>query len=116
MPGASQSLFPAKKGKWQDLTLSPNGENGGKSPGERHFCRHCASALWVFDPRWPELVHPFASAIDTDLPIPPERVHLLLDSKANWVEVEAGKNDKCFDGYPEESIAEWHRRLGLEMD
>ncbi len=93
-----------------------NGENGGKSPGERHFCRHCASALWVFDPRWPELVHPFASAIDTDLPIPPERVHLLLDSKANWVEVEAGKNDKCFDGYPEESIAEWHRRLGLEMD
>ena len=91
-----------------------NGENGGKSPGERHFCRHCASALWVFDPRWPELVHPFASAIDTDLPIPPERVHLLLDSKANWVEVEAEKNDKCFDGYPEESVAEWHQRLGLE--
>ncbi|WP_431023542.1 GFA family protein [Halomonas sp. H5] len=88
--------------------------DGETSPGERHFCRHCASALWVFDPRWPELVHPFASAIDTELPIPPERVHLLLDSKASWVEVEARDTDKCFAGYPEESIAAWHRRLGLE--
>ncbi|GAA0576642.1 GFA family protein [Halomonas salifodinae] len=88
--------------------------DGETSPGERHFCRHCASALWVFDPRWPELVHPFASAIDTELPIPPERVHLLLDSKASWVEVEARDTDKCFAGYPEESIADWHRRLDLE--
>ncbi|GEK46856.1 alanine acetyltransferase [Bisbaumannia pacifica] len=88
--------------------------DGETSPGERHFCRHCASALWVFDPRWPELVHPFASAIDTELPIPPERVHLLLDSKASWVEVEARDTDKCFAGYPEESIDDWHRRLGLE--
>lgn len=88
--------------------------DGALSPGERHFCRHCASALWVFDPRWPTLVHPFASAIDSELPIPPERVHLLLDSKANWVEVEARDNDQCFAGYPEESIAEWHQRLGLE--
>lgn len=88
--------------------------DGETSPGERHFCRHCASALWVFDPRWPELVHPFASAIDSELPIPPERVHLLLDSKASWVEVETRDTDKCFAGYPEESIVDWHRRLGLE--
>lgn len=90
--------------------------DGETSPGERHFCRHCASALWVYDPRWPELVHPFASAIDSDLPTPPERVHLLLNSKAGWVEVDARDNDKCFDGYPEESIAEWHQRLGLEQE
>ena len=38
---------------------------------QRHFCRHCASALWLFDPRWPDLVHPFASAIDSELPVPP---------------------------------------------
>ncbi|PMR73601.1 GFA family protein [Billgrantia endophytica] len=88
--------------------------DGEPSSGERHFCQHCASALWVFDPGWPELVHPFASAIDSELPIPPERVHLLLASKANWVEVTARENDKCFDDYPEESIAEWHRRLGLD--
>ena len=88
--------------------------DGEESPGERHFCGRCASALWVFDPSWPELVHPFALAIDSKLPVPPERVHLLLDSKASWVEVEAHDNDKCFAGYPEESLAEWHQRLGLE--
>lgn len=89
--------------------------DGQKSSGERHFCKHCASALWVYDPSWPELVHPFASAIDTELPVPPERVHLLLDSKAAWVEVEAKEGDQCFAGYPEESLAEWHQRRGLEM-
>lgn len=34
----------------------------------RDFCRHCGSALWLYDPRWPELVHLFASAIETPLP------------------------------------------------
>ena len=41
------------------------------SPAQRHFCSRCASALWLFDPRWPELMHPFASAIDSELPVPP---------------------------------------------
>jgi hypothetical protein len=88
--------------------------DGEESPAERHFCARCGSDLWVWDPRWPELVHPFASAIDTALPAAPERVHLMLASKAAWVPVEAGPDDKCFDGYPEESIADWHRRPGLE--
>ncbi|WP_104204026.1 GFA family protein [Billgrantia saliphila] len=86
---------------------------GEESPGERHFCSRCGSALWVYDPHWPELVHPFASAIDTPLPVPPERVHLLLDSKANWVEPQVGPHDQCFEHYPQESLAEWHERLGL---
>ncbi|TIU68112.1 MAG: GFA family protein, partial [Mesorhizobium sp.] len=38
------------------------------SSGERNFCKRCGSALWLYDPTWPELVHPFASAVDTDLP------------------------------------------------
>lgn len=83
------------------------------SPCERHFCRACGSALWVWDPRWPDLVHPFASAIDTELPAAPERTHLMLGSKASWVPVHAEEDDKHFDEYPEESIAEWHERLGL---
>ena len=29
--------------------------DGQTSPGERHFCRRCGSALWLYDPRWPEL-------------------------------------------------------------
>jgi len=88
-------------------------ENDEHSPAERHFCGECGSALWLWDPRWPELIHPFASAIDTPLPMPPERTHLMLGSKAPWVEVRTDPRDKRFDEYPEESIAEWHERLGL---
>jgi len=84
------------------------------SPAERHFCKICGSALWAWDPRWPELLHPFASAIDSELPIAPERTHLMLGSKKPWVEPDFRERDKQFDEYPEESIAEWHQRLGLE--
>ena len=84
-----------------------------RSPAERHFCGECGSALWLWDDRWPELIHPFASAIDTPLPTPPERTHLMLGSKAPWVDVRADARDKRFDEYPKESIAEWHERLGL---
>tara|TARA_R110002074_G_scaffold272586_2_gene444238 strand:+ start:256 stop:753 length:498 start_codon:yes stop_codon:yes gene_type:complete len=85
-----------------------------ESPGQRHFCNKCGSALWQWDPRWPELVHPFASAIDTDLPVPPERTHMMLGSKAKWVELHPGPNDKLFEEYPQESLADWHLRLGIE--
>lgn len=84
-----------------------------ESPGERSFCARCGSALWVWDPRWPELVHPFASAIDTELPKPPERTHLMLGSKAAWVEPGCGPSDPRFDEYPDESLAAWHERHGF---
>ena len=87
-----------------------------ESPAQRHFCNKCGSALWVWDPRYPELVHPFAAAIDTQLPMPPERTHMMLGSKAKWVEVHSGPNDQRFEEYPEESLEEWHRRLGLESE
>ena len=83
------------------------------SSGQRHFCSGCGSALWLFDPEWPELVHPHASAIDTQLPEAPERVHMLLDSKANWVRVPEGPRDVHVDGFPEESLEDWHRRHRL---
>ena len=86
-----------------------------ESQGERSFCSVCGSGLWAWDSRWPELVHPFASAIDTELPVPPERTHLMLGSKASWVSVQPGSSDKQFDQYPDESIAEWHRRHDAEM-
>jgi len=85
-----------------------------ESPGRRHFCKKCGSALWQWDPRWPKLVHPFASAIDTDLPVPPEHTHMMLNSKAKWVEVHSGPSDKLFEEYPQESLADWHLRLGIE--
>jgi len=85
-----------------------------RSTARRSFCKKCGSALWVWDPQWPELVHPFASAVDTELPIPPERTHLMLGSKASWVFVASGPRDHQFSAYPDESIAAWHQRLGLE--
>jgi len=84
-----------------------------KSEARRNFCGHCGSALWVWDPRWPELLHPFASAIDTDLPTPPERTHLMLAYKPSWVAAHVEPGDGSFDEYPEESLAQWHQRLGL---
>ena len=80
---------------------------------ERAFCSVCGSALWVYSPDWPDLIHPHASAIDTDLPIPPERVHLMLGSRANWAEPCLRDGDATFDGYPEESLAQWHDSRGL---
>jgi hypothetical protein len=84
-----------------------------QSTAERSFCKHCGSGLWVWSPEWPDLVHPFASAIDTELPPAPEHTHILLASKAGWVPLQLGPNDKRFDGYPDESIAAWHERTGL---
>ncbi len=93
------------------------GDPAAIGEGERRFCGDCGSALWVYDPRWPELVHPFASAIDSPLPRPPERVHIMLDSKADWVEVPPeSATDRHFAAYPEESIADWHRARGLYED
>jgi hypothetical protein len=86
------------------------------STGERNFCRRCGSALWLYDPTWPELVHPFASAIDTDLPEPPQRTHLMLKYKASWIAADIAPGDLSFDLYPEESIADWHKRHGLWVD
>jgi hypothetical protein len=84
-----------------------------KSSGERSFCVKCGSALWLWDPNWPKLVHPHASAIDTPLPIPPERTHLMLGSKANWVEPVIAEGDRQHEVYPEESITEWHKRTHM---
>jgi len=55
----------------------------------------------------------FRSAIDTPLPHASERVQMLLDSKAHWVPVPNGRHDVHCEGYPEESLEEWHRRHGL---
>ena len=87
-------------------------EGAKKSPARRHFCKQCGSALYITDPRWPDWVYPFASAIDTPLPAPREREHIMLDSKASWVRVRGGKQDRCFPLYPEEGIEDWHRQRG----
>jgi len=88
--------------------------DGQPSTGQRHFCKHCGTALWLWDPTWPELVHPHAGAIDTPLPVPPSVTHMMLGSKPDWVQVRPEPEDETFDAYPNESLAEWHRRNGRD--
>ncbi len=91
-------------------------QDGGaceRSTAERNHCSRCGTALWLFSPEWPELIHPFASAIDTDLPTPPSSVHLMLRFKPGWVVPELGPEDRSFELYPEQSIDDWHRTQGL---
>lgn len=89
------------------------------SAHERHFCGKCGSHLWAFNSRWPHLLHPVAGAIDTPLPIPTERVHMMVGSKAPWIDVEVGSpvaghpNDVCFAEYAAKSLADWHREHGF---
>jgi hypothetical protein len=39
---------------------------GEESEARRHFCRKCGSALWLWDPRWPDLIHPHAGAAEAE--------------------------------------------------
>ena len=90
-------------------------EEGMEKPSEarRHFCKECGSALYLSDPRWPEWLYPFASAIDTELPKPSETVHIMLEFAAPWLQPPRGPRDMHFPGYPDEAIVDWHERHGL---
>ncbi len=87
-----------------------------KSRHERHFCGECGSHLWAFHPGWPKLVHPVASAIDTELEPPPEHVHMMVGSRASWVAVEGKPGDERFEEYPSLSLADWHDERGQTVD
>jgi hypothetical protein len=83
------------------------------SSAQRKYCKQCAAALWLFSPEWPELIHPFASVIDSELPTPRSTVHMMLRFKPNWVVPQFGEGDARFDLYPEQSLEDWHRSHGL---
>lgn len=93
--------------------LREAGQRATRSPAQRHFCLKCGSPLWLWDPRWPALVHPHASAIDTALPKPPEVVDAALDYAAPWVDTAPRRGHVRYGQWPGESLADWHRRHGL---
>ena len=76
----------------------------------KNAARRCGCSIR----EWPELVHPFASAIDTRLPVPPSKVHLMLKFKAPWVKPDFGRGDAKFREYPKLSIEEWHKKRGSD--
>lgn len=83
------------------------------SPAHRHFCGTCGSFLWIADADWPQWVYPFATALDTALPTPPEREHIMLNHAAPWVQIPEGGTEHSFREFPELSIEDWHKRRGL---
>jgi hypothetical protein len=93
-------------------------QDGKRAPSEhrRHFCGECGCQLWAFHPSWPHLVYPVAGAIDSQLPEPPEHVHMMLGSKASWVRLEGGEKGARFEAYPQQSLAEWHETRNLTSD
>lgn len=67
--------------------------------------------LWLWDEHWPELIHPFASAIDTDLTVPDEMVCIMEDSKPAWVRWPEGEKT-VYKKYGD-SLEDWHKKKGL---
>ncbi len=100
---------------YRALVPDEHGPGKHESSARRYFCARCGSALWAWDPTWPELLHPHASAIDTPLPTPPEHVHILIESKASWVKIEGKPKDPRFGHYPDLSLAQWHQRHGFSF-
>ncbi|KAJ5562120.1 Glutathione-dependent formaldehyde-activating enzyme/centromere protein V [Penicillium sp. DV-2018c] len=82
---------------------------------ERNFCSNCSTMLWLWDHHWPELIHPFASAIDTELPVPDEMVCIMEGSKPAWARWPEGKKS-VHESYGADSLEQWHKRHGLFVE
>ncbi|KAI9762694.1 MAG: hypothetical protein M4579_000312 [Chaenotheca gracillima] len=67
--------------------------------------------LWLFAAEYPELIHPFASAIDTELPAPDEMICVKANSKPDWVRWPEGKKH-VYQNYGPDSIEGWHKKHG----
>ncbi|KAL4262596.1 Gfa family protein [Pleurotus pulmonarius] len=83
---------------------------------ERSFCSKCSAMLWLYDETWPELIHPFASAIDEpELQSPETLTCLMLNSKPDYVRLPEGAR-KDYKNYPRQSLEEWHKTNGLYVE
>ncbi|KIJ60246.1 hypothetical protein HYDPIDRAFT_183723 [Hydnomerulius pinastri MD-312] len=68
---------------------------------ERNFCTKCSAMLWLYDENWPDLLHPFASTIDSlELEAPDEMIVIMIDSKPDY----------AYKQYRTDSIEAWHKK------
>ncbi|KAJ6585675.1 Mss4-like protein [Mycena capillaripes] len=83
---------------------------------ERNFCSKCSAMLWLYDKSWPELVHPFASAIDSPaLQVPETMVCVKTDSKPDYVRLPEGPKE-LYTNYGPESLEGWHKKNNLFVE
>ncbi|KAJ1667886.1 hypothetical protein EV178_001083 [Coemansia sp. RSA 1646] len=79
----------------------------------RYFCTTCASYLWAHCDDYPQWIYPYASAIDTELPVPQATASIMLGSTKAWADPrKLPKRDSCnetFDEYPNYSLEQWHK-------
>ncbi|KAL5349400.1 hypothetical protein ACLOAV_005691 [Pseudogymnoascus australis] len=85
-----------------------------KCTSERSFCSNCSTMLWNYDAEWPELIHPFASAIDTELPVPEEMVCILEESKPKWVRWPEGNKVVVKEYHL--TLEDWHKQKGMWVE
>ena len=76
----------------------------------------CGTALYLTIDSVTDFVYPFASAIDTPLPEPPERVHVFTAEAPAWAKPPSSPSDLAVERNTNESIEGWHRRHGLIED
>ncbi len=84
-------------------------KDGKPVTSERNFCSNCSTMLWLWDEEWPELIHPFVSAIDTKLPMPKEMVCIMEDSKPDWVRWPEEPRRTFKEYNKAQGIAQWHK-------
>jgi hypothetical protein len=96
--------------------LTPTRYEHPAEPVVTSFCPRCGSALLLDITVFPQWTYPFAAAIDTPLPVPPEFIHVRTEERLGWVPQIGSPEDPQFETNTEESMAEWHERLGLETD
>lgn len=68
--------------------------------------------LWNWCHLWPELIHPFANVIDTELPPVDEMVCVMQNSKPVYVRLPEGKK-QVYETYGPYSLEEWHKKQGM---
>ncbi|KAJ2351178.1 hypothetical protein IWW50_007019 [Coemansia erecta] len=79
----------------------------------RYFCPTCASFLYAHCDDYPQWIYPYASAIDTELPVPTQMTSIMLESAPKWADPRnipgRDKGNDLFDEYPTYSLEEWHK-------
>ncbi|KIJ60241.1 hypothetical protein HYDPIDRAFT_161301 [Hydnomerulius pinastri MD-312] len=83
---------------------------------ERNFCTKCSAMLWLYDENWPDLLHPFASAIDSpELEAPDEMIVIMTDSKPDYVRLPEGAK-RVYKHYGTDAIEAWHKKYGKYIE
>ncbi|KAJ1923918.1 hypothetical protein IWQ60_005555 [Tieghemiomyces parasiticus] len=121
--GNDDETTKAKEGSQSQRSAKQRMVVTRKAGYDRKFCVTCGSYLWGFDSDYAANIYPFASAIDTDLPVPEVTYHIKLNSTTQWADPRnpvyrrTNKATQCFfDDYPDSAIVDWHKKHGHYVD